>query len=205
MKKTILWLHGWSFTAEVWQALHDLIPEHHHHTLSYQSCSTAQQMVQLVSDTIRQLQPDLIVGWSLGATLAFRQHDLSGTPVLVLSGTLRFTDTWPARVLNQMIRKLQQTPQQVLHDFRRHLGVSPVLSHLELVEWPIETLSAGLEVLRDTDHSTMRHLRGLWMHGTSDPLMKPPENLPTLNIEGAGHLLMISHPQQIAEQIRSLL
>lgn len=203
--KTILWLHGWSFTAEVWQALHGLLPEHHHHSLSYQSCSTSEQMVSLVSNTIDQLRPDLIVGWSLGATLALRNHELAGTPVLVLSGTLHFTDIWPARVLNQMIRKLQQTPQEVLHDFRRHIEVSPVLSHQELVEWPIETLAAGLEVLRDTDHSGMEHLNGLWMHGTADPLMKPPAHLPRLDLKGAGHLPMLSHTQQIADQIRGLL
>ncbi|GEM46055.1 alpha/beta fold hydrolase [Deinococcus cellulosilyticus] len=195
---SILWLHGWSFTPEVWKPLQDLLPEFTHHPISYQGCKTAQEMQQKVSDTIRDLAPDLVVAWSLGATLAL------GCPwiprLVVVAGTLRFTDVWPERVLNQMIRQLHQDPERVLNAFRQHIG-APAPTRQELDAWPTDTLIAGLEVLRDTEQTLEPLPELLWIHGEKDPLVKPPAHLSRTDIPEAGHLPMLTHPEMLASLI----
>ncbi|GGJ33052.1 hypothetical protein GCM10008938_19130 [Deinococcus roseus] len=195
-------MHGWSFSAEIWQQVHALLPDFEHHTLTYHNCTSAEDFVSLVQTRIAEVQPDVVVGWSLGATLALSCWKANPTfQVLVLSGSLKFTEVWPARVLQQMVRKLRHDPAKVIQDFWQHIGHEEVLQTRGL--WPTEALIAGLQVLQDTDHSDLTHLHGHWLHGTHDPLMRPPEQLPFEVLDG-GHLLMLTLPQNIAQVLRSM-
>ncbi|OFW78581.1 MAG: hypothetical protein A2201_05310 [Alicyclobacillus sp. RIFOXYA1_FULL_53_8] len=72
MSRTILWIHGWGMSADVWRsAIHTYMPEYRHVFFSYAGCDTAADFHLRLQQILQQgEEPWILAGWSMGGMLA---------------------------------------------------------------------------------------------------------------------------------------
>lgn len=185
----ILWIHGFGTSPEVWEDCAKAFPDCHHHYVSFQTCSTAEQLKSKVRDSIAMHAKEAeekrallhVVGWSLGGMLALdvlfddvgmdvRLWQSVGSLTLV-SASLQFTSRdrakgWPSRIVERMQARLHTEPEETLKDFHSLLytdlerSLRNEPSRAIRNEFSVSGLEAGLSYLLNQDLTdTWEHLR----------------------------------------------
>lgn len=196
----ILLVHGWSFDASLWEGVIRGLPGHRCHTLDLGYYGPA----RLEGPE----SPDLVVGHSFGCLWAMQHPSLAGVPLLAVNGFTRFSAApdfphgVPVRVLERMLRRLREAPEEVLSAFRERVQGPPPPSglHLEPLERDLERL------LHDDARSLPERLPVAALSADDDPLLSVPmsgdmfpSNLRRLS--RGGHLLPLTKPEQVARFI----
>ncbi|MDQ6419614.1 alpha/beta hydrolase [Paenibacillus sp. LHD-117] len=234
MTGSILWLKGWSMPASTFEPLIALLPDYAHIAPDYSSAGTPEEMLGIVeqaagSPALRR--PLIIVGWSLGATLALRLADQGLADGLVLvAGNARFVRPkvqlglgWPDAHLRHMIASIAKNRQDAESAFRQLLlSDSEKGSGLEALlppagSWSSSALIAGLELLRREDRLSRLPAvacQVLIIHGREDrvcPFGAAEElygeipNAALLPMPGCGHMPFLGREREIIEAVRRWL
>jgi pimeloyl-[acyl-carrier protein] methyl ester esterase len=181
------WLHGWSFTPDVWGDVQQQFPNYKH---------------LFIEDPASYVptEPQILIGWSLGGMQAIElaaKYPTLITHLITLSSTLQFcsetrTLGWPRRILQRMIDALEADADTVVEQFRQQLGADEDMMAMEVAEYA--TLKEGLLYLRDANvENQWQHLQlpRLWLHGENDqicPIAAVPSNIPIKKLPGIGHI-----------------
>ncbi len=193
-KPKILWIHGWSADAGVWEQLAECFPEAEHRFLDFSAVREPSQFNSAIDHALCSRSGAwMVVGWSMGAMLALQaafpqalQEDGGNAPyridkLVLIGGTLRFVHSdrtlgWPERVLERMKKKLREDAASVVAEFRQSM-LSPadrtadpsgpdVVLQGEIGLSPA-ALAAGLDYLTSAD------LRAWWQRWiTMDPNLR---------------------------------
>lgn len=198
MSRTILWIHGWGMSAEVWRpAVCTYMPEYRHVFFSYAGCDTATDFHLRLQQILQQgEEPWILAGWSMGGMLAVEaaaalQPRWQLERLVLIGTTLRFMSEdrglgWPARIIKRMRGQLQQNPQETLQQFRHSMltvqeqEMSAVIKQLDQAQtdFSAAALAEGLRYLQETDLSSIwpqcARLRPIWLHGEQDAIC--PQN-----------------------------
>lgn len=169
----IAWLQGWSFTPDIWGDVEALLPGYKHLFIEDPA-------------TYIPAQPQILVGWSLGAMYAIElaaRYPNYVTDLIVLSSTLQFCPEqrqfgWPRRVVQRMIDALGPSSNQVVAQFRQQLSENSAILTLDIPS--LDQLTEGLVYLRDSnlqDTWNSLDIPHLWIHGEHDPIC-PIEAVP---------------------------
>jgi pimeloyl-[acyl-carrier protein] methyl ester esterase len=198
MRPTLLMLHGWGLDASLWDGVRAALPEFDAIVWDrgYFGRPSAPQPEG----------PVLAIGHSLGALLLTDGSDAIG--LIAINGFDRFTgeDAVPPRIIERMRRRFAEAPHEVLADFRARIGAGPAPERIDEA-----SLAADLALLGDTDRRAVKRPPTLVLHGGADPLLPPTmretvfADAPRETLDGAGHLLPLTHPTWCAERIRALL
>lgn len=120
--RSILWLHGWSASAAVWQPLWVRLPQYRHYAIDYHPAETAADLPRRARAALDAIPADegpvIVVDWSLGALLAFQLATASPerlARLIILGGTLCFCAAdrqrgWPPETLRAMRRAIARAP-----------------------------------------------------------------------------------------------
>lgn len=156
-------------------------------------------LVPLALEAAASLEGPLVaVGWSLGAMVA-----LEALPALagrlaalhLVAPCLRFTEAWPARVIDRMRRRCAEDPQAVLAAFARSLaapGEEPCAPAPEGAR-PLPSLLAGLDYLAGRALPPPAPLPGVparVVHGAADPVVPARLSAPIAEALGAARRVL---------------
>ena len=195
----LLFLHGWGFDASFWNrvgcALEPL------ESVAWDRGYFGQPLELPLAG------PVLAIGHSLGSLI------LAATPpphcigLIAINGFDRFADESVVAnpLLERMRRRFAQAPKEVLNAFRVRCGSVPADRPIDQMR-----LADDLDLLASADErGTVRPL--LVLHGSEDPILPAElrasvfEGAPREILDGAGHLLPLTHPDWCAARIRSVL
>jgi pimeloyl-[acyl-carrier protein] methyl ester esterase len=196
------WLHGWASSPQIWGALPaglDSSPRF----ANFVSADSADALDAAADAVIS----DVIIGWSLGGILAIgaaARHPKRVRRLVLIATTPRFTDAWPARVIQRMQRRLAREPEATIADFQARAGIP---------DTACEARSAGLDYLANCDlRSKLAALPCpiLWIHGDADPIIPAssiaPRSTDTVCIlPGLGHAPFLEDPSSCELRIREFL
>lgn len=202
-------IHGWAFDASIWQSLSALM-----------SGAQATYADRGYFGGIGDFAPQDASVWithSFGTMLA-----LGGIPahchgVVIINGFDRFRESEGVagiapRVLDRMVSRFDDAPQQVAADFRQGCGCDEPIQQINP-----ESLRADLVALRDMDcraQSADLSIPVLSLQGGADPILPRDMRAQTLHSLAharhlqhptAGHLLPLEQPQWCAAQICAFL
>jgi pimeloyl-ACP methyl ester carboxylesterase len=137
-----------------------------------------------------------IVAWSLGAMVALEALPaLAGRAAALhlLAPCLRFTESWPERVLARMRRRCAEDPAGVLAGFARSMA-APGETILPLrTDRPAAALLAGLDYLAGRALAPPAPVPGCRVrivHGEADPIVPADRSLPIADALGAERLVL---------------
>jgi len=234
-------IHGWGLHGGLWGPLVDVLAKNftvvlvdlpgHGYSDKLQSL-TIDTMTQAVSSALESLdKPATILGWSMGAFVAFelaRQFPDRFERLVWIAGTPSFVRraNWPQGMDPQTLegfadglRKDYRATLKRFISLNGGMGTDrPLLKTMqqqafERGEVDVSVLDQGLVILRESDirdalaKSTMPMLM---VQGTQDRLVHPDTvsavaNLRTvesLHIEGAGHAPFLAEPALIAQAVQ---
>lgn len=231
MTSRMLLINGWATLPAIW----DSTVAHLHRApvelIDWRHCLAREGQSTLIDILESSPEPSVLIGWSIGATLAL-EAALENPPAVkalfLISGTARMTadEIYPGVdpiVLSAMRRELLRDRTAVLDAFFKS-ALQPATDPdtagtLSQQAKTIETgaLAAGLEYLRATDlRSALPSLAvpTLVIHATDDAIIPcdsgaclartlPGARFET--VEKAGHALPLSHPGRIATLIKEFL
>ncbi|QHI95012.1 biotin synthase [Aristophania vespae] len=199
--------HGWSYDQSFWQPVIKNLAEFscHYEEAGYFGASPSCKLPQ---------SPYIAIGHSAGV-MNLLKRDLSRCVGLIsFNGFARFSSdiSYPegitARVLERMMTKLSQNPEDVISSFRRLCGEDPPALPAHFNQ---ERLIAGLQHLIDED--ARLSLLG-WdkllvnIVGSTDPLLPSQKGLQhpcsLQEIWQGGHLLPQTHSTRAARLIRDI-
>lgn len=208
----LYFVHGWGYDHSFWKRLCD---QFINHPCYFYEAGYFNKPRNITPPTF----PYLAIGHSAGVMKILCQNDPFCLGFIAFNGFACFTQNpsfpkgIPSRVLQRMIRRLEQDPLATLTQFRTLCGE-------ERPEFPEtydkSSLKSGLEFLQNTD---ARPLLSHWdkpvinIMGTCDPLSPSHSGLPSSTPhclrenhywEG-GHLLPVTHALQSAQLIRDVL
>jgi pimeloyl-[acyl-carrier protein] methyl ester esterase len=203
---TLLCVHGWGFGAGVWDSLLERLPDF------------AAERVDLGFYGERRLPPvkrPLVVAHSMGLAWALANIPRPWAGVLAVNGFPRFTRSQhfiegvAPRMIERMQSRFETEPGAVTADFLSRCGLdAPDVSGIET-----EALGEALGWLAKCDERTsylMLSCPRMALAGLADPIVPkemsvagfPADEL--ILVEGAGHLLPLTHPDWVASQLRQL-
>jgi len=161
----ILTIHGWGFCPEVFKTLEGLEKVIHH--FIEEDC--LRKEIQKVEKMIDK--DTLVVGWSLGATIAVLSSSKTPPKGLVLIGaTPHFGKAWKEHYIESFFKELEGNFERKLKEFRRTVWGEPIC------EDKVPSKEKAIKLLTEfvqTDIS--EHLKGLnvptvILHGRKDPI-----------------------------------
>ena len=234
-------IHGWGLHGGLWGPLTGALAENfsvvlvdlpgHGYSDKPQNL-TVDTMVQAVSSALESLdQPSMVLGWSMGAFVAFelaRQFPDRFERLVWIAGTPSFVRraNWPVGMNPQTLESfadgLRKDHRSTLKRFISLNGGMatdrPLLKTMqqqafERGEVDVSTLDQGLTILRDRDirealaESAMPMLM---VQGSHDRLVHPDtvsavadlRDIDSLLIEGAGHAPFLTQPALVAQAVR---
>lgn len=235
----LLMLHGWAMHSQVWFDFAELLSQHFQVILvdlpghGFSEAVEPFELDTVVNALLPVLpeQPVLLLGWSLGATVALamvQQVPERIRHLLVLAGNPQFigTDAWPgvkAETLDAFADLLKVDVQQTLIRFlalqvnglaHGKALLQRLKSAIQACPAPSEAiLQAGLQVLKTTDLRDVvarTEIPITLILGDKDTLIPIDcgQALKQLNpqvslriLESAGHAPFLSHPDQLLEII----
>jgi pimeloyl-[acyl-carrier protein] methyl ester esterase len=186
-RPVIAWLHGWSFTPEVWGDIEAKLPDYKH---------------LYIEDGASYVptEKQMLIGWSLGAMQAIQlatNYPKLVTGIILLAGTLQFCSTdrtmgWPTRVIQRMLDACENDASQVVIQFRAQLTTEQTI--LTAPQADDKDLMDGLFQLRETDLRDIwptLQTPHLWIHGESDticPVAAIPQDANVVRLPDVGHV-----------------
>lgn len=200
----ILLVHGWAFDATVWSEVIAQLPDFDCQTLDHGYFGAPRLEIP---EGIR-----LVAGHSFGCLWAMQEPALAGVPLMAVNGFPRFSAAadyphgTPPRVLERMLRRLREAPEEVLAAFRDRCGAPPPPPTFD-----VTCLERDLgRLLRDD----ARHLAGRQaaraLAADDDPLLPvalSEQAFPGIltRLPRGGHLLPRTEPAAVARIIREVL
>ncbi len=189
----LVFLHGWATNEKIWLPVVSSfrnIKQMDYVLCPYRLLPNQEQTMAQLSSSLVSEQPNVLVGWSLGAALAldFAQQNPGKIDALILIAfNPKFTRQdrtlgWPVQVLNRMKRQLAQTPRDVIEQFYHQLFCLAehdcvqafVEDWLDEEVWRTQDeLLAGLDYLSRYDlREALENLSipCLLIHGQEDPI-----------------------------------
>jgi len=238
----LLLLHGWGLHSGLWGEFANQLAQHfrltlidlpgHGNSRSVTEALTVDSAVAAITEaaTKAELQPAIILGWSLGsilATMLAHRYPQRFTHVIWIAGTPSFVarDDWPAGMASATLQGFAQGLQQ---DYRAMLkrfvslnsgkgGDRQLLRDMqdrlfERGEPGTKTLEQGLTILRECDvRSELAEIIQplLLIQGIQDRLVHPDSvaeiralhEATVVQIENAGHAPFLNEPQRIVDAI----
>ena len=200
----ILFVHGWGFDARFWEPVAERLPDFQKHFIDF----------GFYGDEVKPgVERPLVVAHSLGLPWALANLDRPWAGLMAINGFARFTRSWDfinataPRLVERMHARFGETPEIVAKDFLYRCGIDQV----DLTGMKTEAMSKALGWLVKCDERAalaaldcpLEALAGTEDLIVPDPMSRdsfPPECL-TL-VEGAGHLLPLTHPEWVAARIR---
>ena len=204
--------HGWGFGAWSWDAWRGLMPVGF--VLHAPDRGYFGQRVDM-----DPLRPQIVVAHSLGLHLLAPAWFAAAELVVVVSsfGSFHSRDTKQAwysrRTVERMLVRLESEPEALLSDFYTR-SCAPRVSSLAVSE-PVctERLRVDLELLQESEFEPERvaaESQVLFLHGSDDRIV-PLERSEELHgrisgstmsvLEGAGHMLPITHARECWREI----
>ena len=209
----LVFVHGWAFDPGVWQGLRAELDD----------LDTA--VIDLgffgppTGPAAPPDRPVIAVGHSLGVLWLLVTRPFPWRGLVSINGFPRFTDgpdyepAVPHRQLERMIRRFQADPAGITEEFRNRCGAFGPLP-----DGPVpESLLHGLNWLRDWDARETASPDDppmLALAGGDDPVLPAGMDEHCFNafprvhrerLDGAGHLLPVTHPTWCAARIRAFL
>ncbi|HIQ26057.1 MAG TPA: hypothetical protein EYH48_01790 [Aquifex aeolicus] len=110
----ILTIHGWGFCPKVFQTLEGIGEVFHHHLEEERLKRESQKVAEKID------KETLVVGWSLGATVAVLAGIKNPPKGLVLIGaTPHFGKAWKGQYINSFFKELKENFERKLKEFRK--------------------------------------------------------------------------------------
>lgn len=205
----LLFVHGWGFDARIWDDVRHALPDH-------QACVV--DLGYFGAPVTHHCEgPVLAVGHSLGVMRILLTPPSHCVGLVAINGFDRFSadpsdpSGVPRRVIDRMIARFRQQPEQVLADFRARCGdESPLAEGLRQ-----DSLLTDLELLRDGDARVSAARLGvpvLALQGSEDAILPDAmrkavfADVPDIRrdeLAGHGHLLPLTAPEWCADRIRA--
>lgn len=204
-------------SPSVWGQFPSSFPGVRHRFIDFSACRSIEDFNRTVYEAVSSVDgPDVVIAWSMGAMLAIEA--LQQLPVtehnvrrlVIFGGTLKFVDRdrsvgCPRRVLDAMIRSLENDPREPLSSFRASVfGEHKPVTQAEATDFSPEGLANGLLYLRDADlrecwlkfKADTDSPEILWIHGATDGICPPgcvPEQ--AVIVPDAGHAPFADSPK----------
>jgi pimeloyl-[acyl-carrier protein] methyl ester esterase len=203
-------IHGWGFDMSTWNELRSDINIYDQDIADIGYFGKEQPI---------DCRDAVIVGHSHGVQRALAAGLGTARALIAINGFARFSQApdyqpaTPPRLIDRMIRRFDEAPEEVLVDFRRRCGTEQSWSGTP----NLARLRAGLVALRDEDHRAelkKTDIPVLALFGARDEIVSPAmaahalasaRDLETAHAEDGGHLLPLSHPAWCAAQIMDFL
>lgn len=232
-RPSVTLLHGWGYTPQLWQALISLLPDFECHApLLLAPCPTLEEWADILAAKL----PDggLLVGWSLGAMLAYciaTRHPVKAGGLLLLAGSphMRSEPGWPngldSNVLEKFHAGFRLAPERTMRRFlalqlvgdMQPQRIKPLLETSLCNTTQHQTaLELGLQILFGADlreRSLPEEIPLSLVHGRGDEVM-PWAGSEWLHLrhpkstlmilDEAGHAPLLATPALLAEQIKAL-
>lgn len=237
--RPLVMLHGWAMHGGVWRSFAERLAEQCRVICvdlpgHGRSAEPATFRLPEVADAIAQVLPTeqyVILGWSLGATIAVdlaTRYPQQVEELIMLAGNPSFVtkSDWPGieeGVLRAFIDQLSEQTRQTLLRFLA-LQVNgldngrTLLAELKsaVAECPaptVRTLKAGLEVLLQADLRQQLSMLACPVHGifggrdtlvpiaTANRLRELSDSVSVSILPEAGHIPFLSHAEQLADLI----
>jgi pimeloyl-[acyl-carrier protein] methyl ester esterase len=198
-RPALLMLHGWGLDAALWDGV----------------CAALEDWDVIRWDrgyfgSPHHATPDrpvIAIGHSLGALMLALSPPPEAIALVAVNGFDRFAGEGavPSRVVERMRSRFAEAPGSVLADFRERIGVplTPAIADAG-------ALADDLALLGTGDACGLERPPTLVLHGADDPLL-PAEmreatfaGAPRETLEGAGHLLPLTHAGWVAARIRAV-
>ncbi|OAN42924.1 hydrolase [Paramagnetospirillum marisnigri] len=202
----LLCVHGWGFDAGFWDPLLDRLPDFSAERVDLGFYGRPHRP---------EVKRPLVVAHSMGLAWALANIPRPWAGVLAINAFPRFTraqhfiEGVPPRMVDRMIDRFETEPAEVLRDFLVRCGVdAPETSALEA-----EPLAQALAWLGKCDERTsylMLSCPRQALAGLSDPIVPKEMSIASFPVdelvlvEGAGHLLPLTHPDWVASRVRLL-
>ncbi|WP_347989268.1 pimeloyl-ACP methyl ester esterase BioH [Methylomonas sp. AM2-LC] len=241
--QAVVLVHGWGMHTGVWLGFaQQLAADYQVICVDLPGHGSSDKLVSYSLDSMSQallaaipVEKFIVLGWSLGATLAIAMAERSPQRVdalFILAGNPCFVQTadWPGvlpDILDAFIEQLavnaQVTQQrflalQVYGQTNCRQLLQTLKQQLQLAQSPdIEALTAGLQILKQSDlRSALMHINCpvIVILGAEDKLI-PQATLQALqqimpqiklhSIENAGHVPFLTHNEQLLALLRAAL
>ncbi|WP_019831238.1 alpha/beta fold hydrolase [Sphingomonas sp. PR090111-T3T-6A] len=194
----LVFLHGWGFDACLWDGVRAALPEFE--AVAWDRGYFGAPSAEAVA------APLIAVGHSLGAMLLAGALPEGCIGLVAINGFDRFAGEGavPPRVVERMRRRFGEAPAEVLADFRTRCGSEPPPAIRDEA-----ALATDLTLLAEADRRGMVRVPTLVLHGAADPLLPAPmresvfAGAPHESLDGAGHLLPLTHADWCADRIRA--
>lgn len=222
-------LPGWGFDSRVWHGLLELLQSSFAVTLLdlpgsgiNQQVSVAADFQQFVTDVSSVIpEQSIVVGWSLGGLLAMQlaqlfPHKVAKLVTLAATPCFLEKDSWAgvsSQVFDDFYQAVKDHRDKAARQFCRWLAPSITQRSLYQTLLGLFCEEAAsfqtLKFLKEQDlrsiHAT-RHNQSLHLLGDQDALVPLQEKMQECHIEreiieGAGHALMLTHPEQVSQKI----
>lgn len=162
----LLTVHGWAFCPEVFKALEGVGEKVEHYTLGY---SSLKKEVQNVAERITP--QTVVVGWSLGATLAvLASHTVPPKGLVLIGATPHFGKAWKREYIERFFSELRTHFEEKIEQFRLSVWGEPICenTHLER-ERAIKLLEEFVETDISQEVASLK-IPTLLVHGKKDPI-----------------------------------
>ena len=137
----LLTVHGWAFCPEVFKNLPSTF-EVEHHRITYRK--GLREEASLIAERIDE--STVLVGWSLGATLAVLASTLKKPKGLVLIGaTKHFGGAWKREFIENFLRELKEDFTSKVKSFRKTVWGEPICGEVPPKEGAIKLLEEFIE------------------------------------------------------------
>lgn len=172
MAKTLIFIHGWASSSQIWQGQKDYFSSKDYEVISpdISPAKDIKEAASLVNTAIKGKKDFVLIGWSLGwlAALELLKNLLAeaeprllpkglvavnSTPKLIDDGYLGVGPT--KTHLAKMIRDCSHNPEKMLDDFYKGIltdTAKDMLKGIKLKDVDYDTLIYGLYILRDCDY-----------------------------------------------------
>lgn len=208
MPVTLLFLHGWGFGSEIWDAVVEGLGDMPH-------AFSERGYFAPPTDT-RPDAPVIAMAHSFGTMRLLADPPPQCRAIVAVNGFDRFaaTDDFPGvacRVVDRMAVRFDEEPERTLADFRLRCGANAPAGAIAG-----GALASDLAALRQDDcREQAAAFAGpiLSLQGTDDPLLPPAmrdavfaaaPRVERLTVAGGGHLLPLSHPDVCIRHVRAL-
>ena len=162
----LLTVHGWAFCPDVFKNLEGVGRKVEHYTLGYTSLKEeAQRVASLITPQT------VVVGWSLGATLAVLASFITPPKGLVLIGaTPHFGKAWKGEYIERFLSELKERFEEKIKEFRLSVWGEPICENLSLEkERTIRLLEEFIETDISREVASLK-VPTLLVHGKKDPI-----------------------------------
>lgn len=203
--KTLLFVHGWGFDASFWRPLAERLPDFRREAV--------EMGFRAAERHVPQVERPIVVGHSLGFAWALANVPGPWAGAVAINAFPRFTrapdfvEGVAPRMVERMLAKFADEPAAVTADFLARCGVEGA-DVSDIRPGPLGEALAWLGICDERRAFARLDCPLLALAGTRDQIV--PESMSraafaatglTL-VEGAGHLLPLTHAEGLASQVR---